>query len=183
MAEDDGQDEKRQNRVRRAASFFARRGRLDTAFDGSRKAAGLIGDLAGKIRPKPFDRQGLTGRYRDGGIERFQEMAQGMSAMALEDQHRGWCLQRSWFQYAALGAILAIPIGLVFFAMSRFIVFGLVALFLFALFRAIRADYFAWIIEQGRFGGFFDYLTTRLPRNMQVLMPERHRRPGRGGDL
>ena len=58
-------------------------------------------------------------------------------------------------------------------------------LFLFALFRAIRADYFAWILEQGRFGGFLDYMGARLPRNMQIIVPERHRdrravREGRG---
>ena len=139
--------------------------------------ADFIGDLAARIRPRALDSKGLTGRYADGGIERFQEMAARMSASELARQYEGWRLQRMCFQYAALVAVLAIPTGLIFFGIGRIIVIGLAALFLFAIFRAVRADFFAWIIEQGRFGGFYDYLTTRLPRNMQIIVPSKHRLP------
>ena len=165
----------KQSRARRAAGFFARRGRVDQAFEASRRGADFLGDLADRVRPKALDRHGLTGRYDDGGVARFQEMAATMSATDLERQYKGWRTQRVCFQYAALLAVLAIPVGLVFFGISRILVVGLVALFLFAIFRAVRADFFAWIIEQGRFGGFYDYLTTRLPRNMQIIVPTRHR--------
>jgi hypothetical protein len=98
-----------------------------------------------------------------------------MSELELERQYEGWRMQRGCFQYAALVAVLAIPVSLIFFGIGRVFVIGLAALFLFAIFRAIRADFFAWIIEQGRFGGFYDYLTTRLPRNMQIIVPSKHR--------
>lgn len=97
-----------------------------------------------------------------------------MSELDLEHQYDRWRMQRGCFQYAALIAVLAIPVGLIFFGIGRVFVIGLAALFLFSIFRAIRADFFAWIIEQGRFGGFFDYLTTRLPRNMQIILPNKH---------
>lgn len=167
--------EQKTSRVRRAAGFFARRGGLNRAFDSTRRGADFLGDLTERLRPKSIDRQGLKGRYIDGGIARFQDLTQGMSEFELGEQYHGWLLQRSCFQYAALAAILAIPVGFVFLQISKFLIFGLVALFLFALFRAIRADFFAWILEQGRFGGFLDYLGSRLPRNVQILLPERHR--------
>jgi len=165
------------SRMRRAAGFFARRARIDKAFDASRRGADFLSDLAFRLRPRRFDRKGLSGRYDDGGVARFRDMAQSMSKTALERQLRGWELQRSCFQYAALIAILMIPVGLVFWGISRILVVGLAALFLFAIFRAVRADYFAWIIEQGRFGGFYDYMTSRLPRNMHVIIPNDHRSP------
>ncbi|GFE66959.1 hypothetical protein [Litoreibacter roseus] len=163
------------SRARRAAGFLARRGGLHRAFDGARKGADFFGDLAGRLRPKPFDRFGLSGRYPDGGIARFQHMTENMSEFELGEQYRGWQLQRTWFQYAALAAVLAIPVGAVFLQISKYLIFGLVTLFLFALFRAVRADFFVWILEQGRFGGFLDYLGSRLPRNVQIILPERHR--------
>lgn len=165
----------KKGRFQRTASFFARRGGVNRAFDGTRKGADFLSDLVDRVRPKPVDRAGLSGRYGDGGIERFRELTRGMSEFQIGDQYRGWLVQRACFQYAALVAILAIPLGLVFFQISKFLVFGLVGLFLFALFRAIRADFFAWILEQGRFGGFLDYLGSRLPRNVQIILPERHR--------
>lgn len=177
MARDDNQDAPKPGRTRRAAGFFARRARIDKAFEASRLGADFIGDLAARVRPQALDPKGLTGRYADGGITRFQEMAARMSASDLERQYDGWRMQRACFQYAALIAVLAIPVGLIFFGIGRIVVIGLAALFLFAIFRAIRADFFAWIIEQGRFGGFYDYLTTRLPRNMQIIVPQRHRLP------
>lgn len=175
MARNRDDSEPRRSRTRRAAGFFARRGGIHKAFEASRSGAEFIGDLAERVRPKPFDREGLTGRYGDGGIERFQEMAASMSAAQLQRQYEGWQVQRACFQYAGLVAVLAIPVGLIFFGISRLFVIGLVALFLFSMFRAIRADFFAWIIEQGRFGGFCDYLTSRLPRNMQIILPNRKR--------
>lgn len=180
MADQRDREQGRPSRARRAASFFARRGGINRAFEGVRRGADFIGDLGERLRPRPFDRQGLTGRYGDGGVERFRALTGGMSEFELGEQYRGWCTQRACFQYAALGAVLAIPLGIVFFQMSKFLVFGLVALFLFALFRAVRADFFAWILEQGRFGGFLDYLGSRLPRNMQIIVPERHRDGGAG---
>lgn len=180
MACDEDQSEPRPSRALRAAGFFARRGRVDKAFDASRLGADFLGDLVDRVRPRALDTKGLTGRYADGGIERFQEMAAAMSELELERQYESWRVQRSCFQYAALVAVLAIPVGLIFFGIGRILVIGLAALFLFAVFRAIRADFFAWIIEQGRFGGFYDYLTTRLPRNMQIILP--NTRPNRRDD-
>jgi hypothetical protein len=175
MAQNEDKDAAKASRARRAAGFFARRARIDRAFEASRLGADFIGDLATRLRPRAFDTKGLAGRYADGGVERFQEMALCMSASELDRQYQGWRTQRACFQYAALIAILAIPSGLIFFGIGRIIVIGLAALFLFAIFRAVRADFFAWIIEQGRFGGFYDYLTTRLPRNMQIIVPSKHR--------
>lgn len=174
MARDD-EDEPKKSRTRRVAGFFARRGRVDKAFEASRLGADFISDLADRVRPKALDPKGLTGRYEDGGIKRFQELAASMSETELDRQYEGWRMQRACFQYAGLVAVLAIPVGLIFFGTSRIFVIGLIALFLFAMFRAVRADFFAWIIEQGRFGGFYDYLTSRLPRNMQIIMPNRTR--------
>lgn len=171
----DKDDGPKQGRARRAAGFFARRGRVDKAFEASRLGAEFIGDLADRVRPKALDPKGLTGRYDDGGIKRFQEMAQSMSETELDRQYDGWQTQRSYFQYAGLIAALAIPVGLIFLGISRVFVIGLVALFLFSMFRAVRADFFAWILEQGRFGGFYDYMTSRLPRNMQIIIPNRKR--------
>lgn len=173
MASKDDQSEPKRSRTKRVAGFFARRGRVDKAFEANRLGADFLGDLADRVRPKALDTKGLTGRYTDGGVERFQEMARNMRELELERQYEGWRLQRSCFQYAALIAVLAIPVGLIFLDINRVVVIGLAALFLFAIFRAIRADFFAWIIEQGRFGGFFDYLTTRLPRNMQIILPNK----------
>lgn len=175
MARNRDDTEPKRSRTRRAAGFFARRGGVHRAFEASRSGAEFIGDLVGRVRPKPLDRQGLTGRYDDGGIARFQEMARPMSAAQLQRQYDGWRTQRACFQYAGLVAVLVIPLGLIFFGISRVFVIGLVALFLFSMFRAIRADFFAWIIEQRRFGGFYDYLTSRLPRNMQIILPNRKR--------
>lgn len=175
MEREEDQDAPKTSRARLAAGFLARRGRVDIAFEASHLGADFIGDLAKRVRPRAFDMRGLAGRYADGGIERFQEMAARMSASELEQQYEGWRTQRACFQYAALIAVLAIPVGLIFFGIGRIITIGLVALFLFAIFRAIRADFFAWIIEQGRFGGLYDYLTSRLPRNMQIIVPSKHR--------
>jgi hypothetical protein len=177
MAQDDDLEKPKTSRTRRAAGFFARRARIDRAFEASRLGADFIGDLAARIRPRAFDAKGLAGRYADGGVKRFQEMAGRISASELGRQYEGWRTQRACFQYAALVAVLAIPTGLIFFGIGRIIVIGLAALFLFAIFRAVRADFFAWIIEQGRFGGFYDYLTTRLPRNMQIIVPSKLRLP------
>jgi len=171
----DNKDEPKKGRTRRAAGFFARRGRVDKAFEASKLGADFIGDLADRVRPKALDPRGLTGRYDDGGIKRFQEMAQSMSEVELDRQYEGWRMQRACFQYAGLLAVLAIPVGLIFLGISRIFVISLVALFLFSMFRAVRADFFAWIIEQGRFGGFYDYMTSRLPRNMQIIIPSRKR--------
>ncbi|MCQ0090354.1 hypothetical protein [Roseovarius sp. M141] len=173
MARNQDDNEPKKSRARRAAGFFARRGGIHRAFEASRFGADFIYDLAERVRPKALDSKGLTGRYDDGGIERFQEMARSISASQLQRQHEGWRTQRSCFLYAGLVAVLAIPVGLIFFDISRVFVIGLVALFLFSMFRAVRADFFAWIIEQGRFGGFYDYLTSRLPRNMQIILPGR----------
>lgn len=175
MTRDKESDEPKESRTRRAAGFFARRGRVDKAFEASKLGADFLGDLADRVRPRALDSKGLIGRYDDGGIERFQEMAQSMSENQLQRQYEGWRTQRSCFQYAGLVAVLAIPVGLIFFDISRVFVIGLVALFLFSMFRAVRADFFAWIIEQGRFGGFYDYMTSRLPRNMQIIIPSRNR--------
>ena len=172
MARGDDPHEPSKSRTKRAAGFFARRGRVDKAFEASRLGADFIGDLAARVKPRALDTSGLGGRYADGGIERFQEMAQNLSAIELERQYVGWRTQRACFQYAALSAILAIPAGLIFLGIARIVAIGLATLFLFAVFRAIRADFFAWIIEQGRFGGFYDYLTSRLPRNMQIIVPK-----------
>ena len=180
MADPGDTEQKGPSRARRAAGFFARRGGIHRAFEGTRRGADFIGALADRLRPKALDRDGLSGRYRDGGVERFRALTGGMSEFELGEQYRSWCLQRSCFQYAALSALLAIPLGIVFFQISKFLVFGLTALFLFALFRAVRADFFAWILEQGRFGGFLDFLGSRLPRNMQIIVPERHRDGGAG---
>lgn len=171
----DNNDEPKKSRTRRAAGFFARRGRVDKAFEASKLGADFLGDLADQVRPRALDPKGLTGRYEDGGIKRFQEMAQSMSETELDRQYEGWRTQRACFQYAGLVAVLAIPLGLLFFDISRFFVISLIALFLFSIFRAVRADFFAWIIEQGRFGGFYDYMTSRLPRNMQIIVPTRRR--------
>lgn len=174
-SEQSDQPEQNSGRTRRAVNFIARRGGINRAFDGTRRGVAFIGDLSSRLRPKWIDRRGLTGRYQDGGIARFKDMTQGMSEFELGDQYRGWLLQRACFQYAALAAVLAIPLGFVFLQISKFLIFGLLGLFLFALFRAIRADFFAWILEQGRFGGFLDYLGSRLPRNVQIILPEKHR--------
>lgn len=168
-------NEPKKGRTRRAAGFFARRGRVDKAFEASKLGADFIGDLADRVRPRALDSKGLIGRYDDGGIARFQEMAQSMSEVELDRQYEGWRMQRACFQYAGLLAVLAIPVGLIFLGISRIFVISLVALFLFSMFRAVRADFFTWIIEQGRFGGFYDYLTSRLPRNMQIIIPNRNR--------
>lgn len=175
MARDDQNEEPKKGRARRAAGFFARRGRVDKAFEASKLGADFIGDLADRVRPKALDPKGLTGRYDDGGIQRFQDMAQSLSETELDRQYEGWRTQRACFQYAGLLAMLAIPVGLIFLGISRIFVISLVALFLFSMFRAVRADFFAWIIEQGRFGGFYDYMTSRLPRNMQIIVPKRIR--------
>lgn len=174
MARDKNNGPKK-GRAQRAAGFFARRGRVDKAFEASKHGADFIGDLTDRVRPKALDPKGLTGRYEDGGIKRFQEMAQSMSETELDRQYDGWRTQRSCFQYAGLFAALAIPVGLIFLGISRIFVISLVALFLFSMFRAVRADFFAWILEQGRFGGFYDYMTSRLPRNMQIIIPNRKR--------
>lgn len=175
MARNKDENEPKMSRTRRAAGFFARRGRVDKAFEASRLGADFIGDLADRVRPRALDTKGLTGRYEDGGIARFQEMARSMSKSQLQRQYEGWRMQRSCFQYAGLVAVLAIPVGLIFFAIGRIFVIGLAALFLFSMFRAVRADFFAWIIEQGRFGGFYDYMTSCLPRKMQIIVPNRKR--------
>ena len=171
----DKNDGPKKGSARRAAGFFARRGRVDKAFEASKIGADFIGDLAERVRPKALDPKGLTGRYEDGGIKRFQEMAQSMSETELDRQYDGWRTQRSCFQYAGLIAALAIPVGLIFLGISRIFVISLVALFVFSMFQAVRADFFAWILEQGRFGGFYDYMTSRLPRNMQIIIPNRKR--------
>lgn len=173
--EQSDQPEPNPGRTRRTVNFIARRGGINRAFEGTRKGAAFIGDITDRLRPKWIDRKGLTGRYADGGIARSQKLTDGMSEFELGDQYRGWLMQRACFQYASLCAVLAIPLGFVFFQISKFLIFGLTGLFLFALFRAIRADFFAWILEQGRFGGFLDYLGSRLPRNVQIILPERHR--------
>lgn len=161
---------------KRAYGFLMRRGRVGRAFEASKVGADLISDLAGKLKPRGLDLQGLEGRYPDGGVRRFHDMTRDLSDTDIERQLRGWMQQRMVFQYSALFAMLAIPVGLVFLQISKYLAIGLAALFLFSVFRAIRADFFAWIIEQGRFGGFYDYLTTRLPRNMQIMLPEHKRK-------
>lgn len=168
--------DKQTSRVtKRLADFLGRRGAVDKAFATGREAADFISDLAAKVTPKPLDQDGLKGRYSDGGIARFKDAAGGMSEYQLGERLRGWERQRQAFQYTALISVLAIPAGAIFLNVSRFVVIGLAALFLFAVLRAVRADYFAWIVEQGRFGGFYDYLTSRLPRNMQVILPSQKR--------
>ena len=152
------------------------RGRqIGKLFRMSNAGVEFLEDLAENVKPKRLDLRGLKGRYPDGGLQRFKDLTRGMSSTDIQRQLDGWIQQRTVYQYAALLAILAIPVGFVFFQISRYFAGGLVALFLFSLFRAVRADFFAWIIEQGRFGGFLDYLTTRLPRNMHLILPDRRK--------
>jgi hypothetical protein len=126
--EQSDQPEQNPGRTRRAVNFIARRGGINRAFEGTRKGAEFIGDITNRLRPRWFDRKGLTGRYLDGGITRFQNLTDGMSEFELGDQYRGWLMQRACFQYATLGAVLAIPLGFVFFQMSKFFIFGLIGL-------------------------------------------------------
>ena len=127
-------------------------------------------DAFDALRPKGLlNRRSFKNRYPDGGIERFRELSQGMSALEIENARRSWDRDSSIYMIAGCLSLLAMPVFYFFGYRSYFMLagLGLSALTAFAL--SIKSGFRAWQIRQGRLGSVADYLRGGLPANMQIL--------------
>jgi hypothetical protein len=153
----------------RKSGWFSRRGGIGKLLGFVAEGAQEIGDSASTLKPKRFDRRGFFGRDRDGGIARFRETADLMSANEIEAAHRRWAVERQAFLIASLACVvLAIGSAILGFLTLYFLI-GLVVSTLFFGLRYFVADFRAWQIEQGRFAPPAEYLNYKLPRNMQIV--------------
>ena len=120
------------------------------------------------MTPKSFDlnefRQGIEGRYEDGGVARFMQMVK-------EEKIGEQELERKIRNHAWSAMIMLIA-AVIFFLIGSWmmitaergpeILFGFTTsamVFLFGV-LAMRHDYSRWQIEQRRFGGFREYLRS-----------------------
>jgi len=127
-------------------------------------------DAFDALRPKGrLTRRSFSSRYPDGGIERFRELSQGMSALEIERALRAWDRDSSIYMIAGCLSLLAMPASYFFGYRSYFMLTGLGLLALTAFALSIKSGFRAWQIRQGRLGSIADYLRGGLPANMQIL--------------
>jgi hypothetical protein len=167
-------DEKRRG-VRSAARWYSGR------FLGLRSAGEMASrhlsdgyqsgrDAFDALRPKGrLTRRSFSSRYPDGGIERFRELSQGMSALEIERALRAWDRDSSIYMITGCLSLLAMPASYFFEYRSYFMLTGLGLLALTAFALSIKSGFRAWQIRQGRLGSIADYLRGGLPANMQIL--------------
>lgn len=127
-------------------------------------------DAIDALRPSGrLTRGSFSNRYPDGGIERFRELSNGMSAQEIDRALRAWDRDRAIYLTAGAMSVLAIPASLCLGHRSTFMLAGIALLALTAFVLAIKSGFRAWQIRQGRLGSIADYLRGGLPANMQIL--------------
>lgn len=122
------------------------------------------------VRPLHFDREdfiaGYRGRHADGGRARFKKMVaeQKLSSEALRELRLYHLRLAALYSVAAWGA-LVYGLFVMFSADSMLAILGGASVsILFFAFMALclRHDFSGWQIKVQRFGGFSEYLATRL---------------------
>lgn len=127
-------------------------------------------DAFDALRPKGrLTRRSFSSRYPDGGIERFRELSQGMSALEIERALRAWDRDGSIYMIAGCLSLLAMPATYFSGYRSYFMLAGLGLLALTAFALSVKSGFRSWQIRQGRLGSITDYLRGGLPANMQIL--------------
>lgn len=155
----------------RIGGYGVRRVRDQRLVAKSRKNfSGAISAIGEAMTPTPLNpgeiRKGLDGRYADGGKSRFEaEMARrNLTKTQLDNIAFGHVRTALIFMAAAAGCFgLAAWWMLSGHGLNGFI-YGLAVFVAVLVFVAmsVRHDYSAWQIRQRRFGGFRDYLQSRL---------------------
>ena len=122
------------------------------------------------VRPAEFDKEdffaGYRGRHADGGKARFNEMVEtrGLAGTQL-NMIRAQHLRLALIFVAAAAAALFYGLYMMFTAGELLGIFGgaaVSALFFAFMALSLRHDFAAWQLKVRRFGGFSEYLATRL---------------------
>lgn len=163
------------SRTRRVARWnFKRAFGLRIFFNAASKAAEDAADnvqnTIDELRPSGrLKKRSFGDRYLDGGVDRFHQLSAGLQSSEIEAALAAWDRDSSIYMVAGCIALASIPILFLFGYTSFYLLIGgcLVAIVTFAL--AMKADFRAWQIRQGRVGSVRDYFNDRLPSNMQIL--------------
>ena len=164
-----------QGRIRRFASWNLKRAFgikvfFNAASHAAEDAADNVQNTIDELRPKGrLKARSFGDRYADGGIQRFKELSDGLDAKEIDAALAAWDRDSSIYMVAGCIALAAIPALYVLGYRSFYLLIGgcLVAVITFAL--AMKADFRAWQIRQGRIGAVRDYFNDRLSSNMQIL--------------
>ncbi len=158
--------------------FFARVGnwgisrlrKPDLIERSARNIRGATTSALEAVRPVEFDRgdivAGYRGRHVDGGRAHFREMvkSRGLSDGQLTQLHVRHLVLAFVFVLAAVASQIY-GLYMMFTADDMLAVFGggaVAAVFFAFMALAMRHDFAAWQIRMRRFGGFSEYLATRL---------------------
>ena len=166
---------KKEGRTRRFASWNIKRAfGIGVFFNVASKAAEDASDnvqnTIDELRPSGrLSKRSFGDRYIDGGLDRFHQLSQGLTSNEIEAALAAWDRDSSIYMVAGCIALASIPLLFVLGYSSFYLLIGgcLVAIVTFAL--AMKADFRAWQIRQGRVGSVRDYFIDRLPSNMQIL--------------
>ncbi|MBW3243550.1 hypothetical protein KUV57_12830 [Epibacterium sp. DP7N7-1] len=158
--------------------FFSRVGRWglsrirrpDLIERSAHNVQGATNSALGAVKPADFDKNeflaGYRGRHSDGGKARFQEMIKSKQINVeqltfLRKQHLRFAL----IFVLSAGSSLLYGMYMMFTAVELLGVFGggaVASLFFAFMALALRHDFSAWQLKARRFGGFSEYLETRL---------------------
>ncbi len=164
-----------QGRMRRFASWNLKRAFgikvfFNAASHAAEDAADNVQNTIDELRPKGrLKARSFSDRYSDGGIQRFKDLSHDLDAKEIEAALAAWDRDSGIYMIAGCVALAAIPLLYILGYRSFYLLIGgcLVAIITFAL--AMKADFRAWQIRQGRVGSVRDYFNDRLPSNMQIL--------------
>ncbi len=116
-----------------------------------------------------ISRRGFLGHGRDGGVERFRRLTEGVSEQELLDRLFIWERHRTVFLLAAAATTALMPIMWLYGYGRWHFLLGLVLLVAFSVVKAMEADFSAWRIRQRRMAPLAEYLRGRVPGGMQIM--------------
>ncbi|MBK0024392.1 hypothetical protein IAE29_22800 [Ochrobactrum sp. S46] len=162
-------------RTRRFAAWnykraFGMRIFFGAASKAAEDAADNVQNTIEELRPAGrLKKRSFGDRYLDGGVDRFHQLSSGLKSTEIDAALAAWDRDSSIYMVAGCVALASIPILYFLGYASFYLLIGgcLVAIVTFSL--AMKADFRAWQIRQGRVGSVRDYFNDRLPSNMQIL--------------
>lgn len=130
----------------------------------------LARDSARVVLPRRgISRRGFLGHDTDGGVERFRRLTEGLSEQEILDRLFTWERHRTVFLLAIVATAAAIPLAWLYGYGEWHFLLGLGLLLIFALVKAVEADFSAWRIRQRRMAPLAEYLRGRRPVGLQLM--------------
>lgn len=143
---------------------------LGAASHAANDATNNVRNTYNELKPKGQLRARSFGdRYVDGGIQRFKELTRDLDTGEIDAALAAWDRDSSIYMVAGCVGLAAIPALYVLGYRSFYLLIGGCILAMIAFALAMKADFRAWQIRQGRVGSVRDYFNDRLPSNMQIL--------------